>query len=254
MKRETLKRFCAQVACMLLPWSALAGDSPGCLRFEPQPVAKDGRLDGAAVNACAKAVTAFNIELKIRYADGTSSVVRGGPRDFLPSVGLAPPGSGTGALAPGERRPVTLATLQPSQMQQEVIGTTVTARSIIFIDASALGDEQEIAFLFKDRRESLREWTFWKQIFANYKDRISSNGPLASLIELSGVRTPQRSLAYPHSPLRVEEMADMMQAEFEWLDKAIESGSMSRVEAVQWLERYLTAMVTNYQKQSEWTR
>jgi hypothetical protein len=242
---------CTYLACVLLPCGAFAADSLGCLEFQPRPVASNGRLEGTVVNACAKGVTAFNIDLKILYADGTSVIARGGARDFLPSVGMAPPGSGTGAVVPGERRSMTLATLQPAQMQKRVTGTAVTGRSIIFVDATAVGDEQEIASLFRDRREDLIEWTFWKQTFAKYKDRISTQGPLARLIELSGVRTPQRSLTYPHSPTRVEARADMMQGQLEWFDKAIASGSMPRAEAVRWLEEYLARMTTNYEKQSE---
>ena len=138
-------------------------------------------------------MTAFNFEVKIIFADGTSEVVPGLGRDFLMSLGVLPPGHSGGVLPPGDRRSQELATFPASHIQRHVVHTEATARCVIFDDATAVGDEQRIEGTFRNRREMLDEFTFWKQTVAKHRERISNQGPLASLLDLSAVRAPQRS-------------------------------------------------------------
>jgi len=238
------------VASALVSSGAFAADTLQCLVFKPLPVAGDGRLDGTVVNACARAVTAYKFELKIHYSDGTSTVDRGGGLDLLPGVAAAA-GSGIGALLPGEERTTHLGTLQPAEMQKPIVGTELAAQCVVFDDATAEGDEQELAVVFRDRQDELREWTFWKQSLSKYRDRIASQGPLVSLIDLSNVKTRQRTMSPQHSPLLVEMHANGVRGMLEWADQAVESGKMSRAEAVEWLDGYLAALQTNYAKHSE---
>jgi hypothetical protein len=131
---------------------------------------------------------------------------------------------------------------------------TAVQASTLFHEIKRKGTPQEVAAAFTNRREDLREWTFWKNTFAEYKDRILSRDRFASLIELSEVRTARRSKIFPHNPLREASMADTMQHTLEWLDQSIENGPMTRAQAVQWLDRYISDMVTNLDRHSEQPR
>ena len=239
------------VASALISSGAFAADTLQCLVFKPLPVASDGRLDGTVVNACAKAVTAYKFELKILHSDGTSAVIRSLGADFLPGMASASPGSGIGALLPGEERTRYMTTVQAWQMQKPISGTEITAQCVVFEDAAAVGDEQEIGFVFRDRQDLRREWTFWKQSFEKYRDKLANESPMASLIGMSNVRTRQRTMNPTHSPMLVEVQANAVQGMLEWADKAIESGKMSRAEAIQWLDGFFAATVSNYDKHSE---
>jgi hypothetical protein len=247
MMWEAMKLACVYLACVLLPCGAFAADAPGCLEFQAHPVAGNNLVDGTIVNTCAKTVTAFNFEVKIVFADGTSEVVPGLGREFLMSVGLLPPGHPEGVLAPGERRSQDLATFPPSHIRKHAVHAEATARWVIFDDSTAVGDEQRIERVFRQRRDMLDECTFWKQTVAKHRDSISTQGPLARLLELSAVRAPQRS------PIMAQ-MAETMRHMIETFDHDIQSGSKTRAQAVQELDRFVSTLATNYQQQSERVR
>lgn len=243
----TMKLACVYLACVLLPCGAFAADSLGCLEFQAHPVAGNNLVDGTIVNTCAKTVTAFNFEVKIIFADGTSEVVPGLGRDFLMSLGVLPPGHPEGVLPPGDRRSQELATFPPSHIQRRVVHTEATARWVIFDDATAVGDEQRIEGMFRNRREMLDELTFWEQTVAKHRERISNQGPLASLLDLSAVRAPQRSRI-------MVQMAESMRHLIEGLDQDIQRGSKTRAQAVQELDQIVSTLTTNFEQQSERAR
>jgi hypothetical protein len=230
---------------------ALGADKVDCLVLQPLPIGSDGRLEATAVNTCAHAITAYKVEIRVLYADGTSAVIRGPGEDFLPGMAVASPGSGIGALTQREQRKQYLTTLQASQMKGPISKIEVTARCLAFDDVTAVGNEQEIDLLFRDRRDDLHEWTFWKRSFEQNKDEIAAQGPLARLVDLSNVRERERTMNPRYSPSFVRTRADAMQGMLEATDKAIGSGAMSRDEAVQWLERYLVTVTSTYEKHSE---
>lgn len=246
-----LSRLGACIGCaLLLSSSAFAANELACLNFEPIPITSNGELSATVSNTCEKAVTAYTISVTLLHPDGTSTLRQGAGQDFLAGM-AAEPGGGVGAILPGEQRRLYLTMLQQSDLKEKIDRTLVQAQSIIFDDATAVGDEQRIRFTFKERQYQLGEWSFWNESLGKYKGPVSDRGSMVSLVELSGVQARVRTMSVPGHALLVQTRADGMRVMLQALDKTVESGQRSQADAIRWLEQYLGTMVDNYQKNSE---
>jgi hypothetical protein len=122
--------------------------------------------------------------------------------------------------------------------------------SVVFSDATALGDDDHIDRIFAGRRDDLREYRFWRDTLEKFKPQISSGGSMKQLIDLANIPERRRSLDRPGRPHSVATHADMISAKLGYLDSAIQQGTRSRAEAVSEIEEYLTTLTENLETNS----
>lgn len=228
--------------------AAGAAIDPGCLEFKASPISAGRMLRGTVVNRCGKAVTAYTLTVTVSYSDGKVSVRSGMGSDFLIGMGtpssLTPPG--IGAIQVGEERASSSIGIG-SETNASATVTAVVARvnSVIFDDATAVGDDDPIENVFNRRRGDLIEIRFWQQSWTAGKSKVS-NGPFARVVEL----TDAARRTSPNRQNLVAFYAAQLRSELGNVDAAVSAGKMTRAEAMRYVDTLLSTRVANFESNS----
>jgi hypothetical protein len=222
---------------------------PDCLVFRANPVGSDSMLSGTLTNQCGKAVMAYTLSVTVTYKDGEVSVLSGMGGDFLlgASGGGYDPSPGIGAIQPDEERPIGSWGISKSP-NVTIMKLAAKVNSVIFDDATAIGDDGDIERNFSSRREDLREYVFWRGSLAVLKTKLSPGESLASIVDLAGVAQREQKFAVPHQTNRIRANADMMRSQLRALDDMVAGGRITREQALQFVEKLTASHVADFER------
>jgi hypothetical protein len=229
-----------------------ASDGASCLTFTAASTTCERCLQGRLINGCEKAVAAYGLAVTVKYRDGTSEVTSGMGQDLI--LGLIEPTEDRGPIQPGSQRETPQWTLGTLEQGPHFVVSWRDAKvsSVIFIDNSFAGDDQEqVDRIFSMRKGDLREYRFWRDTFQFYKPELPGFKSLSELITLAKVPEREQAKRSAERPTLVTEHAEEMRAYLEALDSKITSGSTTREEAVDLLEKRLTWLVTTLEQHTQ---
>ncbi len=220
--------------------SMAAAPNPQCLVIRPSTTSSIAQIQGTIVNQCGKPITAYMVAAEVFYINGRSEAIVGAGSDFVRAFD-APPGSGLGAVRPGEERVMHGWEIALSEEKQNSIAKiTFAVCAVIFSDSTALGDSTLIERTFANRRDDLRELRFWQNALAKYKPDLLSGGTLAQLTELANV--PEQRL--------MSAGAQEVRQQLAWFDAVVQKGTVSRADAINTLEQYFARITKNLEANS----
>lgn len=237
-------------ACLTIIGTLSAQTLPSnCLAFRPMTSANGEatKLQGKLLNKCGRPVSAYSLAVSIAYIDGSISARDGLGEDFL--AGRASLRPGVGSIQPDEERTSGWwAILGPAPNGAAVKSFAASVNAIIFDDSSAIGDSRRIDTFFQDRRDDLRELRFWQQSLSTFKPQTSESGSLLKLMTLANVPQREKTMRLDRKPRLIESHAQTMRGVLGFLDASIQSGRMTRAEALQSLEQDLARQVSAHEK------
>jgi hypothetical protein len=169
-----LRSVVSAVPLLLMVSNPVLANSDGapadtsCLIVQTGAVTPENRmLHGVVKNTCGQAITSVTIDVDVSYTDGTRKTYVGARDEFYQSAEYGEVGRaatrGRGMIEPGELRELHSRQIpQPQNSEGRISSSIVTISSIIFDDASAVGNRALIDEAFQQRRYELEEYKFWR--------------------------------------------------------------------------------------------